>query len=158
MVRKTETVLCYDDLGGTTAVPYQTLRFQPVVYGLLLERGELLLMPHSTREGWQLPGGLMQPTETPEEALQARFRELTGITPSVDRLLLVDERFYLAADGQGWRLVDMFFAVQRPPAPTDRMRAPQHEPRPQWVELAGLQRAQLELGYAAVNLLKQEVR
>jgi ADP-ribose pyrophosphatase YjhB (NUDIX family) len=158
MVRKTETVLCYDDLGGTTAVPYQALRFQPAVHGLLLERGELLLLTHAAREAWRLPGGLVQAGETPAEAVRSRFHQLTGIMPGVERLLLVEERFYLAADGQGWRLVDIFFALGRPPVPLDRVLATAHDPQPQWVEIAGLQRSQLELGYAAVNLLKQDVR
>jgi ADP-ribose pyrophosphatase YjhB (NUDIX family) len=152
-----ETALCYNDAGEVTAVPYAALQFRPAVYGLLLERGELLLIPHAETLGWRLPGGMMNPNETPEQALQARFREITGITPQIERLLLVDERYYLDENGQGWRLADMFFAVQRPSTRLDSMLATDYEPRPQWVELTNLQRPQMELGYAAVNLLKQDV-
>jgi ADP-ribose pyrophosphatase YjhB (NUDIX family) len=155
MSDKELNALCYNDAGEATAVPHAELQFRPAVYGLVLERGELLLIPHAETSGWRLPGGIMDPSETPEQALQARFREVMGITPTIERLLLVDERYYLDEQGQGWRLVDMFFKAQRPSTRTDSIVATEHESRPQWVELAALQRSQLELGYTAVDLLKQ---
>ncbi|NYI04199.1 NUDIX domain-containing protein [Allostreptomyces psammosilenae] len=54
------------------------------------ERGRLLVVDPVYKPGWDLPGGLMDSTELPVEALRRELAEELGIEPAVGRLLVVD--------------------------------------------------------------------
>jgi len=55
----------------------------------LWSRGELLLVRHSYRKGWALPGGGARRHETLPEAARRELREETGIDAPVDALVAV---------------------------------------------------------------------
>jgi ADP-ribose pyrophosphatase YjhB (NUDIX family) len=59
---------------------------------VLLEAGRILLARHQRRNGsyWVLPGGAVEPGETPEEAAVREVREETGLEIHLERLLFVD--------------------------------------------------------------------
>ncbi len=59
--------------------------------GILL-RGERVLLLGNERDEWELPGGHVEPGESPEEALVREWQEETGLAVRVERL--VDAAFY----------------------------------------------------------------
>ena len=67
-----------------------------VVGAALLSGGRLLAArrsaPPELAGRWELPGGKVERTETPQRAAVRETREETGISVAVERLLLVDAR------------------------------------------------------------------
>lgn len=54
------------------------------------EEGRVLLVEPSYKPGWDIPGGFIEPGESPYAACVREVREEIGITPPIGRLLIVD--------------------------------------------------------------------
>lgn len=69
-------VTCHDIYGKLYRIPAHKLTFRPSVYGIVVKRGKVLL----TRifDGYDLPGGAVEPHETIEQALKREIWEETG--------------------------------------------------------------------------------
>ena len=52
--------------------------------------GRILLVKPTYKEGWDIPGGYVEPGESPRTAARREVREELGIDVEVGRLLLVD--------------------------------------------------------------------
>lgn len=75
----------------------------------ILWREEGVLLAANDRQEWELPGGHVEPGESPEEAVIREWREETGLTVRVDRL--VDAAFYTPLAG-GRSVFLVFYTVQ----------------------------------------------
>ena len=53
-------------------------------------QGQILLVKPTYKEGWDIPGGYVEPGESPRAAARREVREELGIDVEVGRLLLVD--------------------------------------------------------------------
>jgi ADP-ribose pyrophosphatase YjhB (NUDIX family) len=60
--------------------------------GLLVrdESGRVLLVKPTYKQGWDIPGGYVEPGESPRQACQREVQEELGSTLPVGRLLVVD--------------------------------------------------------------------
>lgn len=54
------------------------------------EQGRVLLVKPTYKEGWEIPGGYVEPGETPIEACEREIKEELGLDRKVERLLVVD--------------------------------------------------------------------
>ena len=54
------------------------------------DAGALLIVKPNYREGWLLPGGMVELNESPKRACQREIKEEVGLELSVGRLLCVD--------------------------------------------------------------------
>src|SRR4051812_23020646 len=72
-----------------TAPPMATPR---VAAGALIrdEHGRILLVKPSYKDGWDIPGGYVEPSESPAAACRRELREELGLDRAPGRLLLVD--------------------------------------------------------------------
>jgi 8-oxo-dGTP diphosphatase len=63
-----------------------------VAAGVLIRdaAGRILLVKPSYKDGWDIPGGYVEPSESPAAACQRELREELGFDRAPGRLLLVD--------------------------------------------------------------------
>ncbi|MFD4532230.1 NUDIX domain-containing protein [Kitasatospora sp. NPDC058397] len=54
------------------------------------EADRVLLVKPTYKPGWEIPGGYLQPGETPSEGAAREVKEELGITPPIGRLLVAD--------------------------------------------------------------------
>ncbi len=54
------------------------------------EADRVLLVRPSYKPGWDIPGGYVEPGESPKQACVREVNEELGITPPIGRLLVVD--------------------------------------------------------------------
>jgi mutator protein MutT len=78
--------------------------------GIIYRAGRLLLQRKSTDEVWALPGGKLEPGETPEAALAREFREELGWQVLVGERLCVLENSF-TQDGVEIRQTEFCFTV-----------------------------------------------
>lgn len=52
--------------------------------------GRVLLVKPTYKAGWDIPGGYVEPGESPKQAARREVREELGIEPPIGRLLVVD--------------------------------------------------------------------
>lgn len=71
-------------------------RYRVAVAALIFdEQGKILLFKHTYRKlAWGIPAGALEYGEQPEDGILREFREETGMTAKVERLLLADSSKY----------------------------------------------------------------
>lgn len=86
-------VECWNMLGEKKTVPISELEFRPSVYGIVVHENKVLLSRQW--DGFDIPGGAIHVGETFEVALQRELKEETGIIAQCDKLLHVQQDFFL---------------------------------------------------------------
>ncbi|MFP9062397.1 NUDIX hydrolase [Natrialbaceae archaeon A-chndr2] len=67
------------------------------------ESGRIALIKNGWTNGWFLPGGAVEPGETPRDAARREVREETGLEATIEHPLVTLEQTYVDdADGETW--------------------------------------------------------
>jgi len=85
---------CTTFFGETKHVPKEKLSFRPAAYGVIVDRGQLLLVTNRNNGKFSLPGGGVEIGERLTDAVMREVREETGIEVDVGQLLHFSERFF----------------------------------------------------------------
>ncbi|GAB4566101.1 MAG: hypothetical protein Kow0047_17240 [Anaerolineae bacterium] len=93
---------------------FQQTRRHVVVQGVVISEGRVLLVKRTSPRAWELPGGGMDPGETPDAAVVREVREETGIQVKIVRPLGTYQRL-------GFRPHDGIVFVCRPMAGQPRV-------------------------------------
>lgn len=153
------TILCTDLHGRAHPIPAHNLRYRPAVYGIFIENEQVLLVTHPETGLLQPPGGILQPTETPTQAVRHHFRRVTGMTPLLGPLLFVEDQYVVDEKDQAWHLTLLYYALDRPDATVASLTEIETSTQYSWVHFDALARDGLQLGYEAIGAgrLRQRV-
>lgn len=69
------------------------------------DAGRVLLVKPTYKEGWDIPGGYVEPGETPIEACVREVKEELGLDRQIGRLLVVD---WAPSTGEGDKILFVF--------------------------------------------------
>ena len=67
--------------------------------------GRVLLVKPGYKDGWDIPGGYVEPDETPLEACRREVREELGLNPTIHQLLVTD---WAPSEAEGDKLLFVF--------------------------------------------------
>lgn len=70
-----------------------------------MTRGRVLLVKPTYKDGWDIPGGYVEPGETPIEACEREIREELGLEVRVGNLLVAD---WAPSEREGDKLLFVF--------------------------------------------------
>lgn len=87
------------------------------------EDGNVLLVKPTYKEGWDIPGGYVEPGESPRAACRREIREELALDLEIGRLLVVD----WAPDSQGDKILFVFDGGELHRDDADRIELPREE-------------------------------
>lgn len=88
------------------------------------EQDKLLLVKPSYKDGWDIPGGYVEPGETPVEACQREIKEELGLELPLRRLLVVD---WAPSESEGDKVLFVFDGGAITRATEDQLSLPRDE-------------------------------
>ncbi|MGC9668087.1 NUDIX domain-containing protein [Planosporangium sp. 12N6] len=88
------------------------------------DAGRVLLVRPTYKDYWEIPGGYVEPGESPRIACLRELREELSISPPVGRHLVVD---WAPAEGEGDKLLFIFDCGTLPPGSLADVRLQQEE-------------------------------
>lgn len=89
------------------------------------EQGELLLVKPTYKEGWEIPGGIVEADESPRQACLREIREELGLSVTLGPLLVIDHKS--RGDGPSDSLQLVFLGGALSPTLIQAIRLPEHE-------------------------------
>lgn len=107
-----KTIKAYDLYGKEHLRELKNFKFRTSVYGVLIEGNKVLLKRHPAIEKFDLPGGGIELDETISEGLEREFKEETGLSVKVGKLLLVEDSFF-TFNGEDAHGILIFYEVEK---------------------------------------------
>jgi 8-oxo-dGTP diphosphatase len=86
-------VITTDKDGGTYEVPVSELIWRPAAYAIIIQNGKILMSPQ-WGDGYDLPGGGVDPEELMIEGVIREVKEETGLDVQIDELVATRESFF----------------------------------------------------------------
>lgn len=107
-----KTIKAYDLYGNEHQRELKNFKFRASAYGILLENNKVLLKKTNATEKFDLPGGGIELDETIPEGLVREFKEETGLSVKVGKLLLVEDSFF-THNGKDAHGILIFYEVKK---------------------------------------------
>lgn len=85
-------VICLDVERNKFNVSINKLAFRPSVYGIIIEKGRILLSKQW--DGYDFPGGGIEVGETVREALKREVKEETGLNIKIGKIVACENSFF----------------------------------------------------------------
>jgi 8-oxo-dGTP diphosphatase len=101
----------YDVHGAKHQRELKNFKFRASAYGVLIKDGKVLFKRQQSVKKFDLPGGGIEIGETIPEGLVREFKEETGLTVKIGRLLFVDESFF-THNGEDAHGILIFYEVK----------------------------------------------
>lgn len=153
------TIICYDAYGNAVPVASEALTFRPAVYGIFIESNQVYLLKHSDTSLWYPPGIVLSELDTPTQAIRHRFRDLTGMTPTLGPMIYVEDLYHIDEDRRAWHLSALYYALLRPNMATAASPAETSQTEELvWVPLEDLARNEMQFGYEAVQAARLQLK
>lgn len=102
----------YDVHGTIHQRELKNFKFRASAYGVLVENGKVLFKRQQSVKKFDLPGGGIEIGETISEGLVREFKEETGLTVEIGKLLFVDESFF-THNGEDAHGILIFYEVKK---------------------------------------------
>ncbi|MFO7540045.1 MAG: NUDIX domain-containing protein [Chloroflexota bacterium] len=150
-------IYCYDRNGKAVMVPSDAVVFRPAAYGILIENEQILLATDNHTGLWHPPGHILEPHETPTQALKHYLRHIAGLTPLIGPLLFVEDQYRVDEKEQAWHLSLLYYALDRPSYSTITL-GEMETSEAQWVRLSELKRPKLQFGYEAIQAARLRLK
>lgn len=162
--KEIKEVLCHDWHNKEFKVPANKLIFRPSVYGLLLNKGKVLLSKQW--DGYDFPGGGIHIYETIEEALKREFFEETGIKVEPIKPIHCETSFFSPSHSklhknQYWNCVLIYYLVRKVGGHLSKDNLDEEEQEyadmPEWIDIQKIKDIKFYNSPDPIQLIKQAV-
>lgn len=149
-----KTVICHDKDKKEYEVPVSELVIRPSVYAVIIWEDKVLLV-HQW-DGFDFPGGGIDPGEDMREALVREVREETGLEVRAGELVACENAFYRTESGKNLHSILIYLAAEvvggeLSLAGLTEIEKGWTEDLPEWVPLADIETTKF---YNSVDSLK----
>lgn len=153
-------VTCNDIEGNTFEVMSDKLVFRPAVYGVIIQDDKILLSKQWN--GYDFPGGGIEPGERITEALTREVKEETGIEVKPSRILHVSDSFFkLPYKGTYVQSIHLYYEceVMGGELSTDFFddQEKQYADQPEWVSLSEVKKIKIYSSGDVSEILKEHL-
>ena len=105
-------IKAYDLYGNEHRRELKNFKFRASAYGVLVENGKVLLKRHPAIEKFDLPGGGIELDETIPEGLVREFKEETGLSVEIGKILFAEDSFF-TYNGEDAHGILIFYEVKK---------------------------------------------
>jgi ADP-ribose pyrophosphatase YjhB (NUDIX family) len=109
---KSKLIIAHDLFGQGHKRNLRNFRFRVSVYGVLIEKTQVLFKRHPAIDKYDLPGGGIEMGESIPEGLIREFKEETGLIVKPEKLLLVKDDFF-TFEGEDAHGILIFYTVRK---------------------------------------------
>ena len=136
--KKSKKIVSRDIHGKKTSVDASKIIFRPSVYGILIERGKILLSKQW--DGYDFPGGGIDTHETVDQALRREFWEETGLKVKADKLISCQTNFFTSLiHKKYWNSILIYYTVKKVGGKLSLKNVDEHEANymemPEWIDI-----------------------
>jgi ADP-ribose pyrophosphatase YjhB (NUDIX family) len=150
---KPETVQGMTISGDEATLEIPKLQWRPSAYALIFDdEGRVLLMDNEWSKKKDFPGGGVDIWETTMEGLKREVWEETGLEVQIEKLIYVDESFFLTPGNNHWHTLKFYYQATIIGG-TMRATIYDDEPTgfPYWMNPQELKESDLTIGWDALQ-------